>query len=196
MYKSLPNLVLGFHGCDIETYNTVLHENKNLTLSNNAHDWLGNGIYFWENSYDRALEWSQSHCKTKPAVIGAIIELGYCLNLSDFGSTEILRIGYDLLKLECENTSTQLPINRDTKNNTDLLIRELDCAVIQRIHNFNRESKFESYDSIRGIFIEGKQVYENSGFMEKTHVQLCVANPNCIKGYFSPRFSDNQYSRV
>jgi len=58
MYSILPNLVLGFHGCDEETYNIVLHEHNPLLPSNNSYDWLGNGIYFWEDSVDRAQQWT------------------------------------------------------------------------------------------------------------------------------------------
>ena len=48
-------------------------------------------------------------------------------------------------------------------------------------------------DSVRGMFTEGKAVYEGSGFMAKTHCQICVINPNCIKGYFLPREIDKNY---
>ena len=39
-------------------------------------------------------------------------------------------------------------------------------------------------DSVKGIFVEGSPVYEDSGFFHKTHVQICVCNPDCIKGVF------------
>ena len=35
-------------------------------------------------------------------------------------------------------------------------------------------------------FIEGEPVYQDAGFREKNHIQLCVRNPACIKGYFRP----------
>lgn len=89
-----------------------------------------------------------------------------------------------------------LPVNRDIAGNKDLLLRELDCAVIERIHQYNRENDERPYDSIRGVFIEGNPVYENSGIMEKTHTQLCIINPNCIKGYFSPMLPDSEWNMV
>lgn len=187
MYSKLPNLIIAFHGCDKTTYKRVLYKHEPLAASRNEYDWLGNGIYFWEYNYERALEWAKQHRKIKdPAVIGAVIDLGYCLNLTDYKSSAILKMGYELLKMQCELTNTPLPINKDLKNNKGLLIRELDCAVIQRVHQYNRESNKQPFDSIRGVFIEGDPVYDNSGFMEKTHIQLCIINTNCIKGYFSP----------
>jgi hypothetical protein len=191
MYSKLPNLVLAFHGCDISTYENVLYNHEPLALSENPYDWLGNGIYFWEQSYERALNWAKEHSKiTTPAVLGAVIDLGYCLNMTDYKSASILRLGYEILEFECKLTSSSLPINRDKKGNSDLLIRELDCAVIQRIHQYNKENSKNAFESIRGVFVEGDSIYPNSGFKEKTHIQLCIVNPNCIKGYFSPLIKD------
>ena len=82
------------------------------------------------------------------------------------------------------------------KGNSDILLRELDCAVIQHIHEYNAELNKKGYDSVRGIFIEGKPVYLESGIMEKSDVQLCIVNPNCIKGYFSPLLPDNKWDAV
>lgn len=50
-----------------------------------------------------------------------------------------------------------------------------------------------AYDSVRGVFWEGKPLYPNAGFAEKNHIQICVCNPNCIKGYFLPRGIDKAY---
>lgn len=86
-----------------------------------------------------------------------------------------------------------MPENQYTKNNTDLLIRKLDCAVIESLHTFREEQGQVPYDSVRGVFFEGKEIYPNSGFREKSHIQLCIRNPNCIKGYFSPRDIDTNW---
>ncbi len=67
------------------------------------------------------------------------------------------------------------------------LHRKLDCAVIQTIHAFNEDQSQLEYDSVRGVFVEGDKLYPNSGFNERNHIQLCIRNPNCIKGYFHPR---------
>lgn len=73
MYEKLPNLVLGFHGCDIETFEKVLFYHENLKASDNTYDWLGNGMYFWENSYQRAYDWASNNPKyDKPAVFANV----------------------------------------------------------------------------------------------------------------------------
>ena len=54
------------------------------------------------------------------------------------------------------------------------------------IHEYNENFKKQPFDSVRGVFTEGKRPYPKAGFKEKTHIQICIINPNCIKGYFSP----------
>lgn len=195
MYKTLPNLVFGFHGCSRETYENVLYKHEELTESHNDYDWLGTGIYFWENSYERALEWANRFKKdSTPSVIGAILDLGLCLNLSDYGSTEIISTAYELLEAECIIAGTNLPQN--TGKGQLKALRRLDCAVIERIHRLNIDLNQPEYDSVRGVFFEGKPIYPGSGFLDKTHIQICIRNPNCIKGYFSPKEFNYHYNRV
>ncbi|MCC8028629.1 MAG: hypothetical protein LIO75_02320 [Lachnospiraceae bacterium] len=58
MYKKLPHLVLGFHGCRQDIFENVIYHGERLKASSNAYDWLGHGIYFWEQNYQRAYEWA------------------------------------------------------------------------------------------------------------------------------------------
>ena len=63
-------------------------------------------------------------------------------------------------------------------------MRKLDCAVLQMLHDVRRSKGDEPIDIVSGIFVEGKPIYEGSGFYEKTHIQICVCNPRVIKGVF------------
>lgn len=194
MYQKLPNLVLGFHGCSRKVFDTVIKNSGALKASNNVYDWLGNGIYFWEQNFTRAHAWAVSrHGSEEAAVVGAVIDLGYCLNLTDSAGSEILRGGYALLKDTCAHGGVPMPRNRQSKMGSDILLRDLDCAVIQQIHEFNRSQGKPAFDSVRGVFTEGGPPYEGSAFYERTHIQLCIRNPNCIKGYFAPRSPQPEY---
>ena len=44
----------------------------------------------------------------------------------------------------------------------------------------------DRYESIRAAFWEGDELYLTAGFKEKNHIQICIRNQNCIKGYFDP----------
>jgi hypothetical protein len=50
-------------------------------------------------------------------------------------------------------------------------------------------------NSVRGVFFEGTDLYDNAGFKSNNHIQIAVRNPNCIKGYFIPRELDNNYPK-
>lgn len=193
MYSRLPSLVIGFHGCALSTFREVVCGGGELTPSNNNYDWLGSGIYFWEQNYDRALQWAEEQAErgrvSEPAVIGAVIDLGYCLNLTDSHYTGLLKNEYQLMKQEFRELGLDMPKN--IGRTEDLLLRKLDCAVIEHLHHrmeSRRESEqaegVEPFDSVRGLFSEGDRIYPGAGIREKTHVQICVRNPNCIKGYF------------
>ncbi len=194
MYSKLPNLILGFHGCKRAVYDKVIIGGEPLNKSYNSYDWLGNGIYFWEQNYKRAEEWAQNRYGADGAVIGAVIDLGFCLNLTDSFSADILREGYQLLLYRCQASGANLPVNRKSKKSDDVLLRDLDCAVIQQIHDFKKLNKEPPFDSVRGIFTEGGPVFPGAEFKEKTHTQICICNPNCIKGYFSPLKQNDDYT--
>lgn len=202
LYSALPGLVLGFHGCDQKIGESVLEGNSRLKPSENTHDWLGSGVYFWENNPARALSYAEeikdSHRKEGPKietpfVLGAVIDLGVCLNLLDESALEEVRQSYEFLRISAEASNSPLPTNRPISNGSDLLKRYLDCAVIESIHAERELSESEPYHSVRGVFWEGHELYPNAGFKEKNHIQICIRNPNCIKGYFRVRDLDRKY---
>ena len=193
MYSTLSNLVLGFHGCDVEVFEKILYRHEPLKISSNKYDWLGSGMYFWEQNLARAWEWAVEGAANpkinirKPAVIGAVIDLGYCLNLLDSSNIQMLKEEYDSFKKEMDILGTPIVTNKNIKGNDDLLLRFLDNAVIEHLKKKKKNSNLKPFDSVRGVFIEGRPIYPTSGFMQKSHIQICIRNPNCIKGFFSPR---------
>ena len=199
LYSRRSNLVIGFHGCNRSVVEKVIAGKIELIASTNDYDWLGSGIYFWENNEERAWQWakelskrSNSSIKT-PAVIGAVIDLGYCFDLTDSSYLQELKNAYDVLKETCHNLDKELPKNKPIGNSDALLLRRLDCSVVQTALELNKKANTHSYDSVKGVFWEGQELYPNAGFREKNHIQICVCNPNCIKGYFLPREINQDY---
>lgn len=193
MYSSLPSFVLGFHGCDKSLAESIFAGKKHLQKSTNKYDWLGNGIYFWENNPQRALEYAKElkdnpqRCSEKiitPAIIGAIIDLGHCLNLLDSKSIKMVKEANSLYEYSCCEAGYPIAENKPAKKSKDLLLRFRDCAVLEFLHATREKNEHQPFSSVRGMFAEGTPLYENAGFHEKSHIQLCIRNPNCIKGYF------------
>lgn len=193
MYSTKPSYVFGFHGLDKEVAFEILNQKKEFKHSNNDHDWLAHGIYFWENNYERAKQYAEEDMKRakskikEPFVLGAILDLGNCLDLLDQKNLDLLKIAYIELKENLESQGLPLPKNSSFGNNDfDFKKRELDCAVIRYAHQLAADEGVY-FDSVRAAFIEGEEIYENAGFKIQNHIQLAIINPNCIKGIFLPR---------
>jgi len=58
MYDFRPNLVIGFHGCEDAVKQKLINSSSSIQISQKPYDWLGHGMYFWENNQDRAMEWA------------------------------------------------------------------------------------------------------------------------------------------
>ncbi|CAM4117898.1 MULTISPECIES: hypothetical protein [Flavobacterium] len=200
MYSTRSNLLIGFHGCDEKIAFELLNNPKKVKISEKPFDWLGNGFYIWENNYDRALEWAKEKQKNgkikKAAVIGVVFTLNNCLDLLDNQFINIITEYYELLEKDFSSLGKELPKNKNVKSDTnkDLLIRELDCAVIEYLHQKIREIKeadkdsiISEYDTVRGVFTEGGPAFPGAGIQKKSHIQICIRNMKCIKGFFLPR---------
>jgi hypothetical protein len=180
------SFILGYHGCDASVAEKLLW-GDDFKQSTNAYDWLGHGIYFWEANPVRGLEFAKElklnargrRKMKKAAVVGAAIDLGLCLDLTTSAGIAQLKIAHRRLEEISKKAGFQLPRNHD-----DQLRRNLDCAVIQMLHQVRSDSREAPIDTVRGIFTEGDRIYPTSGFYEKTHVQICVCNPLMIKGVF------------
>jgi len=140
VYKHHPSLVLGFHACEREIGEKILCGINRFKASENSFDWLGNGMYFWENSRRRAELYGQElkdkRKKLKaPMVIGAVIHLGKCFDLLDSHCLEVLKANYKGMKKLYSIAGIEMPVNEPAyAKDTDKLYIKLDCAVIQFMH--------------------------------------------------------------
>ena len=184
MHRLTSAFILGYHGCDRRVGERLL-AGAAFKPSNNDYDWLGPGIYFWEANPLRGIEFAEEASKrntsniSKPFVIGAVIELGLCLDLATSSALDWVRIAYESLVDVARAAASDVP-----SNSKDALRRNLDCAVVRRLHTILETQKLPAVDTLKGVFTEGEPVYPGAGFREKTHIQIAVRNHNCIKGVF------------
>jgi len=127
-------------------------------------------------------------------VLGVVIDLGYCFDLLRRENLSVLKEFYDNLAKTIEAES--LPHNRKIRGSNDALLRDLDCWVINEYHKFREKTGLRPFDSVRGAFWEGNDLYPEAGFKEKSHIQVCIRNTNCVKGYFIPRIEDLGFPAV
>ena len=199
LYNHNHKLVLGFHGCDELVAQELLSANPTFKQSKNDYDWLGNGMYFWENDPMRAWEYvleAQSRDSNKfpnPTVIGAVLDLGHCLNLTENHYKNLLKNAYNRYEQWANETGAQMAKNKSAyPTDHDKLLRPLDRTVIEFLHATNTDE--QQFDSVRGMFVEGEQLYAGAGFHDKTHVQIAIKAGSEIN--FKLKISYNKQKKI
>jgi hypothetical protein len=119
LHELSASFVLGYHGCD-ETVARALLDGASFKYEKNPWDWLGWGVYFWEANPLRALEYAlelQSRPRnsaqkiSSPAVVGAVIDLGYCLDLMSSTGIRALKPVHDNFLEVCRIAGEVIPAN-------------------------------------------------------------------------------------
>ena len=164
----MPLLVTGFHGCHIETAMNIV-SGVGFKHSENGYDWLGTGVYFWEDAPDRAAEWAHSRFGTDGAVISATITLGNSLNLLDITHFNWLKDSYNGLVTR----SLNLPTNKNKRHYLDYIVVDTYCedTIVQGASPFQ---------TVRACFPEGPALYPGSRILRETHIQVSVRDSDCI----------------
>ncbi len=116
MHRLSSAFVLAYHGCDRAVGERLLAGTK-FKRSENDYDWLGSGIYFWESNPQRGLDFACESAIRKgskirePYVVGAIVDLGACLDLTTANSIALVRIAYESVRADFEAAGQRLPSN-------------------------------------------------------------------------------------
>ena len=153
MHRLHCSFVLGFHGCDRTVAETVISGREPLRPSKNDYDWLGPGVYFWEANPRRGLEFAFEAAErasrrkhrpvplenASPSVVGAVIELGYCLDLTTSVGIEIVKEAHADMVATLTALGEKIPTNSE-----DRLRHNLDCAVMKYVRGILRRKKRRS----------------------------------------------------
>jgi hypothetical protein len=136
------------------------------------------------------MEWADE-AKTRdrietPAVVGAVIDLGNCLDLLNRENIELVRETHGLFVEEQKRSGLPIPENKSLAGEPDKILRFLDRAVIQFLHEILDAAGEAAFDSVRGLFPEGNALYPGAGFRDRNHIQISVCNPKLILGLFYP----------
>lgn len=179
MRRATAGFVLGYHGCEASVADGLVNGDP-FEISKNDYDWLGSGAYFWESDALRGLQWAELAAQRgkkvdKPAVVGAVIELGLCLDLTQQSSLDVIRTAYFGRKRVSDALGEKMP------KNIDKLRRPLDCAVLNYLYESMPAPKFQT---VRGVFVEGGELFPGAHIEAKTHIQIAVRDLSCIRGVF------------
>ena len=158
-----------------------------LRPSTNEYDWLGPGLYWWQDDPQRALHWAKQNTGRgrikNPTVLGAVIEPGNSFTTARLSSAELLHRAYLRLLGATQVAKSPMPVNsgRGWAN------RRLDCAVFNSLHELCVEENLPPFDTIIAYFPEGGVLYPGAAIRRMDHVQVCVRTDRSILGYFMPR---------
>jgi hypothetical protein len=118
-------------------------------------------------------------------VLGAVIAPGRCLDLIEAEAGDLIKTAYAWYHHLC--LASGKPEARNTGR--DFRARYLDCAVFETLHRLREEEGASPFDTVRGFFVEGSELYPGAGIRDRDHIQICVRNPGQILGFFLLRRS-------
>jgi uncharacterized protein (DUF433 family) len=129
--------------------------------SEQSYDWLGPGVYFWENDPVRAFDWAclpWRNIKT-PSVVGAVIDPGRCLDLTTQEGILAVRSAHKGLAKLHKLPEQPLPRNVGTEKPC---IRGLRITV------------YDVLDYLAGGMTEA-QILEDFPALTETDIRACLA---------------------
>jgi hypothetical protein len=186
------HLIRGYHGTTVPRAQNIV-ATRQIRISTNDYDWLGQGAYFFQDAPLRAwkwaCEWVAPRAGESPAVVSADITLEDCLDFLDLLNWRHLLSAHQLI-VRAPGTPTQNPpVVRAASGQRFRIMspvppaartgyNTLDCAVVKLAVSVRRRHK--RVPSVRGSFVEGQQLYDDSYFFDHSHVQIAVLEPDVI----------------
>ena len=164
--------VAGFHGTTRKSADEIIK--CGFRLSQNHYDWLGDGVYFFQDGLERASEWAIEHHRKEAAVVGAEILLVGCLDMMDTKWTKIMTQIYDQFLGKLKQSGMNLPSQTSGAHRLD---REVINYAVEVMAD-----RGTNISCARGAFAEGHPVYPDSAFYHHAHIQIAVRDIEaCIK---------------
>jgi len=164
--------VYGYHGTSADTATTIIQ--RGFNISSNDYDWLGTGVYFFQDAPLRAWEWANQQHPTNPAVIRSVICLEDCIDLLDISWSLQISAAYDLYVTKCQEANQPLP--RQTRG-----AHRLDCAVINYGVGYFEEQSGKKVRAVRAVFLEGSPIFPGSYLYDRAHVQIAIRDLSLIE---------------
>ena len=155
-----PLRVYGYHGTTIRRAGAALR--NGFRSSRNDYDWLGDGVYFFQDAPRRAWEWATARYGANAAVIRSVIRLEGHMELIDTGWFDHLDATYTAL-LELARR-TNLPLPRQTAG-----ALRIDREVFNHTVDIFATNGIR-VRAIRGVFVEGIPLFPGSAIHSRAHI--------------------------
>jgi hypothetical protein len=174
--------VYGFHGTSIEAASSILE--GGFRSSRNEYDWLGDGVYFFQDAPTRAWEWATALFGAEAAVVGARIRCdpNEWMDLLDIRWATTLADVHDAFLAELKRSD--LPLPRQTTG-----AHRLDRAVINYAVGILEQQQV-IIRAVRAAFAEGASVFPGSALFDRAHVQIAVRDMTLIEAVWLEQGGD------
>lgn len=163
--------ILGFHGTDIPSAASIMQ--NGFRLSRNPYDWLGDGVYFFQDAPARAWEWAYEHHGSQAAVLSSTIRLDNCMDLLDIRWTGVLSDAYDAFLQQLQRTGQRPPVQTPGAHRLDRDVINYAVGVLQ--------DRGTHVHVVRASFSEGGPVFPGSALFSRAHVQIAVRDLSAIE---------------
>jgi hypothetical protein len=162
--------VTGFHGTNSTGAKTILEQG--FLISRNDYDWLGDGVYFFQDAPHRALEWAAEH-HGEGVTIGSVIRLEGCMDLLDIRWFRTLNEIYDSFLRQMKRAGALLPIQSSRAHRLDRAVINYAVGILK--------TKGIDVRVVRAAFDEGAPAFPGSALFDRSHVQIAVRDLNLIE---------------
>jgi hypothetical protein len=169
-----PIRVFGYHGTNRAKADSIL--SNGWRVSDNDYDWLGKGVYFFQDAPIRAMQWATQQHLQQGAVIRSLIRLDNCIDLLDIKWFPPLKIVYNSFTKQYQNSNRPLPQQNPMRSKAHRLDCEFFNYTTQMLHR-----RGQDIETIRALFIEGENIFPNSAIFDLAHIQIAVKNPDLIE---------------
>lgn len=180
--------VLAYHGTTRTAAASIMAGNP-IRQSTNGWDWLGPGIYFWQDAPEMAAAWAQKiHSGQEVSVLEVEISLDRCFDLLDVkqAALDLLKEAWEDVRRTCESSGTPVPRQVPFEVNNGRCVRpagwgnnRADCEMFRSLIAATRFLP-SPFRSIRSAFLEGEGIHASSFVFDMAHVQLCVLDQSAI----------------
>ncbi len=165
---------IGYHGTTLSAAQSIVTDG--FLPSNSPWEWLGHGIYFWQDAPNRAREWARDWHARKGyegpiAVVAARIDLHAFVDLLD-------QVDMDLVSAYARKFEIRMAqLGSRLKNKYP--VHRLDCAIFNFLTNV-LSSRGRAVRGYRAACVEGKAITTDSPIYDRSHLQLAVIDQDAI----------------
>ena len=185
-YRDYNRTIIAYHGTTAAVADRLV-DGEPFAASENDDDWFGHGIYFWEYAPQQAWWWATRVKRNKhPAVVGAIIRLGNCLDLLDPVNVGVLQRFHRKQLAQWAAAGERAPRNGNQHKN-------LDFALFNLFYN-RSPVPIETTHAVYVPTESAKRAWKRSWIYEEAHTQVCVRHAENILAVWRVR-QDGRYGK-